>query len=443
MAIKRFCGLVFLVALSGCFERDVVLTGQREDVRALRSDGFVEVSGPNVGRTANQSQPLALAAPSVNASWTHRSGSASHMLPHPALSTSLQVAWTASIGKGNSRKNQITADPVVAGGRIFTLDSESRVMAHSTNGATAWSRDLVPPGERAGDASGGGIAVSGARVFVTTGFGRLAALDMVSGGLIWQQDLESAVAAAPTVVGDLVYVVSRDGRAWALSTNSGRIRWQLQGTPSLSGTTGGAAPAVKDRVVVFPFSSGQMIAASRQGGSQLWSAQVSGKRLGLGYTEVTDISGDPVIVGDTVYAANYTGRTVAASLGTGELKWTANEGAVSPMWVAGGSIFLMSDQNELVRLDASNGRRIWGTKLPLFVKSKIKKRKKIFAHFGPILAGGRLLLASSDGLLRSYNPDNGALISSVALPGGAASNPVIAGRTLYVVTAKGKLVAYR
>ena len=133
----------------------------------------------------------------------------------------------------------------------------------------------------------------------------------------------------------------------------------------------------------------------------------------------------------------------AVSLGSGELKWTANEGSVSPMWVAGGSVFLMSDQNELVRLDASNGRRIWGTKLPLFVKSKIKKRKKIFAHFGPVLAGGRLLLASSDGVIRSFNPENGAQVASFPLSGGAASNPVVAGRTLYVVTAKGKLVAYR
>ncbi|NKB27189.1 MAG: PQQ-binding-like beta-propeller repeat protein [Rhodobacteraceae bacterium] len=441
--MKRLSALVFLVALTGCFERDLILPGQRQDVRSLRSDGFVPISGPTVARAANQSLPLAVGAPAVNSSWTHRSGTASHSLQHPALNTTLQVAWSASIGKGNSRKNQITADPVVAGGRIFTLHSESRVMAHSTSGASIWSRDLVPPGEKSGDASGGGIAVGGARVFVTTGFGRLAALDMVSGGVIWQQDLESAVAAAPTVVGDLVYVVSRDGRAWALSTNSGRIRWQLQGTPSLSGSVGGAAPAVNDRVAIFPFSSGQMIAASRQGGSRLWSGQVSGGRLGRGYTEVTDISGDPVIVGDTVYAANYTGKAKAFSLSSGEEKWIANEGAVSPMWVAGGSVFLMSDQNELVRLDASNGRRIWGTKLPLFVKSKIKKRKKIFAHYGPVLAGGRLILASSDGLIRSFNPENGAQVASFALAGGAASNPVVAGRTLYVVTAKGKLVAYR
>ena len=58
-------------------------------------------------------------------------------------------------------------------------------------------------------------------------------------------------------------------------------------------------------------------------------------------------------------------------------------------------------------------------------------------------SGNRLLLASSDGVIRSFNPENGAQVASFPLSGGAASNPVVAGRTLYDVTAKGKLVAYR
>lgn len=441
--MKWLGGLLAVVLLSGCFDREVILQGQRQDVRALRSDKFVPISGPEVRQGANQNVPLQIAAASVNGTWTHRSGSASHYAGHPALGSNLQLLWTADIGEGNSRKNQLTADPVVSGNRVFTLDSQSQVSAFSTNGARVWTRDLTPPHEKSTDASGGGIAVSGARVFVTTGFGKLVALDMVSGGTIWQQDFDSAVASAPTVVGDLVYVVSRDGRAWALSTNSGRVQWQIQGTPSVSGTTGGAAPAVNDRLVIFPFSSGQLKAASRSRGAEVWTTLVSGGRLGRAYTEITDISGDPVIVGDTVYAANYTGRTKAVSLATGEDRWTANEGSVSPIWVAGGSVFLMSDQNELVRLDAQTGRRIWGTKLPLFVKSKIKKRNKIFAHYGPVLAGGRLVLASSDGVIRSFNPDDGRLISTTSLPGGAASNPAVAGRTLYVVNAKGQLLAFR
>jgi outer membrane protein assembly factor BamB len=65
------------------------------------------------------------------------------------------------------------------------------------------------------------------------------------------------------------------------------------------------------------------------------------------------------------------------------------------------------------------------------------------AHYGPILAGGRIVIASNDGFLRFFNPVNGALVHQVEVPGGATTAPVVAGQTLYVVSTKGDLHAFR
>ena len=81
--------------------------------------------------------------------------------------------------------------------------------------------------------------------------------------------------------------------------------------------------------------------------------------------------------------------------------------------------------------------------MPFFTKSKPRKQARIFAHYGPIIAGGRLIIASSDGLMRFYDPTNGASLGQVQMPGGATTNPVVAGGTLYVVSSKGQLMAFR
>ena len=60
-----------------------------------------------------------------------------------------------------------------------------------------------------------------------------------------------------------------------------------------------------------------------------------------------------------------------------------------------------------------------------------------------MLAGGRLIVASSDGVIRQFDPTSGAPLGDIALPGGAASNPVVAGGTLFVVTKRGQLAAFR
>jgi len=106
-------------------------------------------------------------------------------------------------------------------------------------------------------------------------------------------------------------------------------------------------------------------------------------------------------------------------------------------------VFLVSDRNELLRLDRATGERIWGVELPYYTARKLRKRDEIYAHFGPVLAGGRLLVASSDGQIRSYDPASGALVGTTALKGGAASAPAIVNGTLYVMTGKGQLAAFR
>lgn len=129
---------------------------------------------------------------------------------------------------------------------------------------------------------------------------------------------------------------------------------------------------------------------------------------------------------------------------SGEQLWFANDGALSAVTVAGGSVFAVSDRNELIRLDAATGARIWGTELPYYVReTNLKKRKDIHAHFGPVLAGGKLWVASSDDLLRAFDPTDGSLVQTVDLPGGAATSPVVAGNVLYVVNTKGQLLAFR
>ena len=137
------------------------------------------------------------------------------------------------------------------------------------------------------------------------------------------------------------------------------------------------------------------------------------------------------------------GRLAAVTLSGGERQWTANEGVVGAVWPAGDSVFGVTDLNELVRFDASTGQRVWGVKVPNFVKEKPKRQSEIVTHHGPILAGGRIILASNDGVLRSFDPTNGALIGTAEIPGGATTAPVVAGGTLYVVSSKGQLHAFR
>jgi outer membrane protein assembly factor BamB len=283
----------------------------------------------------------------------------------------------------------------------------------------------------------------GARIYATTGYGELVALDAASGAVVWRQRMATPAVGAPAVEGNVVYAVGRDGGAMAVAADTGKIQWQIQGSPDSSGMVGEGSPAVDDAAVIFPYPSGELVAINKAGDERLWVAAVAGQRLGIPTGSMGGITGDPVLSGGVIYAGSAGGRTVAIDAATGKRLWTAAEGALNPPLVVGGSVFVVNDQARLVRMDAATGAVIWSTEMPYFVKDKVKKRKGIFAHYGPVLAGGRIVVASSDGLLRLFDPANGALVGQADIAGGAASAPALAQGLLFVVSKKGQLHAFR
>jgi outer membrane protein assembly factor BamB len=424
-----------LMSLLACGEPEVILPGEREDLRPT------DVTAPDAA--GNRSRAISLPAATNNAEWPQSFGTQAFRVAHPALRSSPQRIWSVEIGAGDSRRQRITAAPVVGAGRVYALDAGAQVTAVSTGGAVLWRADLTPSRGRAGDATGGGLAYAGGTLYVSLGFGDLVALDAATGAVRWRQRLDGTGGGQPLVSDGLVYVVSGDDTGWAINAADGRVAWQVAATPSPANVLGAPAPAISGRLVVFAFGSGELIATFRQGGLGRWNASVTGQQLGRALSRINDITGAPVAVGGRLYVGNQSGRLVALDGNNGDRFWTAGEGTIGPVWPAGDSIFAVTDRLQLARIDAGSGQVIWAQDLPGYVDDRPRRRSEVVAHHGPILAGGRLVVASNDGLLRSFSPQDGRLLGTTEVPGGATTAPALAGGTLYVVSTTGQLHAFR
>ncbi len=436
------------VALAACSKQGEILEGPRYDTRTPIEDVLTGKAQPvNAAQEAAQpTKPLALSLPKPQPvrRWTHPGGNPRHLPPHAALAGTLEPLWSREIGRGNDRRHRMTADPVGADGRIYTLDVSGTVSAlDAKSGRLLWQKKLVPLTERGDEAAGGGLALGDGRLFVTTGFAELQALDAADGTVLWKQKLDAVPTGAAMVRGGRVHVVTRGGTAYALDAKTGRIRWQQQSTDAPAYVAGGAAPADGGRVVILPFGSGEVMAVLPRTGIRLWSSFVAGGRRTEARSVIPDIAADPVVTGGRVHVANQAGRMVALDLKDGAPLWTAPEGTLSQILPVGGALFLVSDENELVRLSARDGSLVWKVPLPGRSKKSRFRRRHTVVHYGPILAGGRLIVAGSDGLLRLFDPVSGELVATRDIPGGAASRPIVLDGTLFVLSRKGRLHAWR
>ncbi|WP_037499630.1 PQQ-like beta-propeller repeat protein [Sphingomonas jaspsi] len=391
---------------------------------------------------ATAALPISLPAAEVNTSWGQSGGNSRKSVGHVALGNSLGVAWTASIGAGSDRKARLGGGPVVADGRVYTIDTKGTVRAFDErNGGEVWSTRFGTIGDNESSVFGGGVAVDNGRVYATNGLGYVAAIDATNGSLVWTVKPGGPLRGEPSVLGDTVYVMSQDNQIFSLKTADGSTNWSNAAALEIAGISGSAAPAIGQGTVIAGFSSGELNAYRYENGRQVWQDALSRTSITTSVSSLSDIDADPVIDGGAVYAVGQGGRMVALDLFSGQRIWELNFGGIATPWVAGDWLFAVNDKGQVAAVSRANGKIKWINQLPRFENEKSKKGP--IYYVGPVLAGDRLILAGSNGALVNINPTDGSFQSQVDVKDGISFQPVVANNTLYLLTDSGRLIAYR
>lgn len=394
-----------------------------------------------------------------NSTWDNPGGFPSHAYYHLELD-GLGEGYNVAFVTGNGGNKLLKAPPIVADEKVFALGADLVVSAADMKTGDVkwrqsvstlktdvnfglsrfWAGDEVAANLR--DGFGGGVAYGRGRVIATTGFGEIMALNGDTGEILWRVQNSVPFSNAPTVGGNRVFVTSQDSRLQAFNIETGERIWEHLAITEQATIIGATSVAVSDQIVVAGFNSGEVVALSPINGNVLWTDSLTSRG-----TQVTPLSklnaivGRPVIDRDRVIVTSHGGRTAAIDIRSGERIWTKDVGSIETPWVMGDYILVMSLEGALVSLSREQGRVRWLTQLPSFKDEEDREGRIRWA--GPLLAGGQVILASSDGRLVTANPVNGEIIGFQDIEEPVNVTPIVAEGTLYVLTDEGSLIARR
>jgi alcohol dehydrogenase (cytochrome c) len=94
--------------------------------------------------------------------------------------------------------------------------------------------------------------------FVATSFdfstatGELVALDAATGKILWDNKLDSLNVGSATVVNDVVFTSTFNGKIYAFNNKTGEKVWEYQAPGGINGW-----PAVKGDTIIFPVGMGE------------------------------------------------------------------------------------------------------------------------------------------------------------------------------------------
>ncbi len=129
-------------------------------------------------------------------------------------------AWP--MHRANSRRNSTTT--ATAPGALDVLWQASAAEPNAGPMKAAWDARLAPVVTPP--------VAAGGRVFVAaTETGQVKAFDVATGKPVWTVTLGSRIDSAPTILGNLCIIGSRDGWVYALTTDRGALAWRSRVAP--------------------------------------------------------------------------------------------------------------------------------------------------------------------------------------------------------------------
>ncbi|MCP4923876.1 MAG: PQQ-binding-like beta-propeller repeat protein [bacterium] len=428
---------VFLVASLGFFitgcskKKSPPLEGHREAVllfsEELRPDFLV------------QHIPVELPPAIDNNDWPQPSGEADRAVLPAALGTSLTKQWEASVA-GGGRSNKLLTPPIVVDASVYVLDANTSVVALSRGtGKVLWKKNLKPSGQSS-SSLGGGVSYAEGLLFATTPFAQVFALNPEDGTVVWEKPLESPVRAAPIIKDGRVFVLTINNRLEVFDAQTGSPLWAHEGMLESTGLLGTASPVVAQGLVIVPYTSGEVFALRVEDGRPIWTERLSSFGRLDAISSLAHIRAQPAIDQGIAYILSNGGRLLALDVSSGRRLWSREVGGIHTPAPSGHFVFVLFKENQLVCLTREGGHVRWIKNLSKYVKDE--DSAPLF-WTGPRLVEGRLVLTNSQGEVVFFRPEDGEEINTIQGPGPFSLPPIVAGRTLYVLSDGGDLTSYR
>ena len=341
-------------------------------------------------------------------------GLAPFELPPP-----LQLAWIHEAQTGP--RTEVTAPPVIAGGRVFVGDTDGVFRAIDLEtGELAWSHQAEDKFEGAAV-----IANEGKTVIAGCGDRFIYAWNTADGELLWKTETDGEVLAGANLWRDpdngeeRVLIGGYDHFLYCLDAADGEVLWRVESNNYINGAT-----AVSEDKAFFGGCDGIMYVIDIRTGEL-------DKEVEIG----AYVANSVVIDSGVIYLAHYGNRVEARLMEDGVQMWQYGPREFpffsSPALTAD-SVVVGGRDNRLHRAKRTDGEQVW----------EFRARRSIDSS--PVVtADGTVYVGSDDGYLYAVDYQTGEETWSFEIGNDIKSSPAVVNGWLVIGAGDGGVYGFR
>lgn len=324
-------------------------------------------------------------------------------LPEIYAAADIKPVWR--VGTGGTGGTLLR--PAVYEGSVYAGGKSGNLVRLDINGREVWRTRSVPN-------LVGGVAVGGGLVAVGSSEGVLAAHDANTGALLWQAQTAGELGGTPFVSDNLVVARIGDSQLVAYSATDGKRLWSYQRAQSpLSLRTYSGMTRAGD-LLLAGFPGGKLVALTLAGGFPRWEASIAAPRGSNELERMSDVTGDPVVRGDSVCVAAFQGRIACVEREKGNLQWTRDYSSAQGVVAEGKTVVFSDATGSVFLLDAQTGATIW------------KQDRLQYRGVGrPAFVSGLVAVSDRQGWLHLLDPTDGHFVGQFRVDSSGVGAPML------------------
>ena len=341
---------------------------------------------------------------------------------------SLEVGkvWSTGVGKGLDKAGR-QLRPAHNSGTVYAADYKGLLVAvDANNGNKLWEIKTDLPFT-------GGPGISGNLLMMGTENGEVFAFDASTGTQLWSATVTSEVLAAPSAADGVVVVRCIDGRVFGLDPDTGQRLWIYDHSVPLLTLRGNSPPLLRAGVVYVGYDGGQVVALDIDDGTLMWEQTLVTTEGRTELERLSDVDGQMIFIASDLLVSSYKNRLASLAADSGRLLWFKDISSATGVAVDRINLALTDKDGNLWMLDRRNGAEYW--KQDQLLRRGLTR---------PVFYGSFVVVGDFDGYLHWVNVSDGQFAAREKVGGkGFAGPPLVVGNTLYVMTKKGSLTAFR
>ncbi|MDX2427378.1 MAG: outer membrane protein assembly factor BamB [Xanthomonadales bacterium] len=342
--------------------------------------------------------------------------------------TTLKVGkvWSTDIGKGLDKAGR-QIRPAYSSGALYAADYKGLLVAlDSDSGRKRWEIKTELPFT-------GGPGVSNNLLLMGTENGEVFAFDATTGTQLWSATVTSEVLAAPAESDGIVVVRCIDGRVFGLDVNTGQRIWVYDHNVPLLTLRGNAPLLLRAGVVFVGYDGGQVVALKLEDGTLMWEQTLVTTEGRTELERLSDIDGQLVFIASDLLVSSYKDRLASLAADSGRLLWFKDISSSTGVSVDRVNLAVSDKEGNVWLLDRRNGAESW--KLDQLQRRGLTR---------PVFFGSFIVVGDAEGYLHWINVKDGRFAAREKIgKKGFTGPPLVVGNTLYVMTDKGSLTAFR